>query len=122
MCRCVLCVCVCVCVCVLFLGVAKLGFGVGGGVCGCDVVLWGWVGSCGVGSGGTLGCGGISGGRASNVAELDLSGHLDRESSCKGADLLMNIHEKGGGLPAALFLDGEGRNTIEAHGHGTPSS
>ena len=64
---------------------------------------------------------GLKGG-ASDVAEGDVVGHFHRDSSCKGADLLMNVHEEGFRAPASHFLDGFGVYTIEIHCHGTPSS
>ena len=56
-------------------------------------------------------------GGACNVAEGDGIGHLERQASGKGTDLLMNVHEESVRLPAPHFANCFGVNAIEVHGH-----
>ena len=51
------------------------------------------------------------------MAEGDGIGHLERQASGKGTDLLMDVHEEGVRLPAPHFANCLGANAIEVHGH-----
>ena len=43
---------------------------------------------------------------ASHVGKGDVGGHFGGQPGGEGGDLLMNVVEEGGGLPAAKFLNG----------------
>ena len=60
--------------------------------------------------------------RGGDVAEGDGSGHLFGYTCSEGANLLMNVHEKGIRLPAPELLDGKCVDVVEMHGHGSPGS
>ena len=56
------------------------------------------------------------------MAEGDALGHFGGHSGGKGTDLLMDVHGERVGLPPSHFLNGEGVNAVEVHGHGSPGS
>lgn len=51
-------------------------------------------------------------GGACNVPEWDVVGHFEGDSSGKGTDLLVNVHQEGVRPPPSHFLDGVGGNAI----------
>ena len=57
-----------------------------------------------------------------HAAEGDGNGHLGGQPGRESTDLLMNVEEEGPGLPAAMLLDGFGRDAIEVHSHGSTST
>jgi len=55
------------------------------------------------------------------VAEGDVVGHLDGDTSGEGTDLLMDVHEECARFPATHFLDRVWVNAVEVHRHGSAS-